>query len=123
LADDFTITVTRKAKDGAEVVLFLNVERYVGPGQYKPPNDIFVGLKVGTKMYRWWSNAFDVTVGPESKSVTLHNVYLQPELVLVGCEGPQTNYQCDGRGDEPEHMKTFAYVSGTIYCKAGVAKK
>lgn len=120
--DDFMVTVARKAKNGAELMLHINVERYIGPGKYKSPNDVFVGLKDGTKIYRWFSNDFEVTVGPQSRSVTLRDVRLAPELVLVGCTGPQTNYQCDGRGDEPMHMKTAATVSGTIYCKVRAAK-
>src|SRR5688572_2071171 len=65
----------------------------------QPQVVFFLSLKDGEKIYRWWSNSHEVTVGPESKFVTLHNVRLEPELVLVGCTGPQTNYQCDGRGD------------------------
>jgi hypothetical protein len=118
LADDFVVIVTRKAKNDAELMLFVNVEKYVGAGNYKRPNDIFLSLKDGEKIYRWWSNEFEVTVGPESKSITLQNVKLDPELLLVGCSGPQTNYQCDGRGDEPKHMETLASVTGTIYCKS-----
>jgi hypothetical protein len=104
-------------------MLFVNVERFVGPGVYKPPNDVFVSLKDGTNIYRWWTNGFEVTVGPGSRYVTLRDVRLDPELLLVGCTGPQTNYQCDGRGDEPRLMETVSTVTGTIYCKAGDVKK
>jgi hypothetical protein len=117
LADDMQIILTRKAKNNAELMLYVNVERYVGPGTYKAPNDIFVSVLDGTKIYRWWSNQFVATVNAESKSVTLKDVKLEPELLLVGCTGPQDNYQCDGRGDEPKHMETMTSVSGTIVCK------
>jgi hypothetical protein len=124
LGDDLMVIVERKAKKSAELILYVNVERYVGPGKYKAPNDIYVSLKDGPKIYRWWSNRFEVTVGPESKYVTLAEVHLEPEMVLVGCTGPQTNYQCDGRSDtETQHMQTSSTVSGTIYCKAADAKK
>lgn len=115
--DDLLVSVVRPAKNSAELMLFVNVERYVGPGEYKAPNDIFVSLKDGSKIYRWLSSRFDVTVGPGSKYIKFNDVRLEPELVLVGCTGPQTNYQCDGRGDEPEHMASVTTVSGTIYCK------
>ena len=50
--------------------------------------------------------------------------HLEPELVLVGCTGPQTNYQCDGRSEnEPKHMETITTVSGTIYCHPGQVKR
>ena len=115
--------MVRKAKNAAEVMLYVNVERYVGPGHYKAPNDIFVSVKDGSTIYKWLSNTIQVTVGPGSKYVTLRDVRLDPELVLIGCTGPQNNYQCDGRGDQPKHMETITIVSGTIYCKARAAKK
>jgi hypothetical protein len=123
VGDDLLVTLTRPAKGGAELMFHVNVERYVGPGKYKPPNDVFVSLKDGSKIYRWWTNEYEVTVGPKSKFVTLRNVQLEPELVLVGCTGPQTNYQCDGRGDEPDHMGTLSSATGTIYCKPGNAQR
>jgi len=121
--DDFYVTVWRKARNSAEVMLFINVERFVGPGTYKPPNDIWVSLKDGSTIYRWSSNDYEVTVGPGSKYVTFKDARLEPELVLIGCTGPQTNYQCDGRGDEPRHMASSSTVSGRIYCKADGEKK
>ena len=121
--DDFPVTATRKAKNSAEIVLFVNVERFVGPRTYKPPNDLYVSLKVGSKIYRWSTNNYEATVGPGSKFVTFKDVKLEAEPVLVGCTGPQTNYQCDGRGDDPKHEASMSVVSGTIYCKAARAKK
>jgi len=116
--DDMYLTVARKGRNGSEVMLFVNVERYVGPGEYKAPNDVWVSLKTGDKIYRWWSNKLAVTVGPDSKYVTVNNALLDPELMLIGCTGPQTNYQCDGRSiDETQHMQTATTVTGTIYCK------
>ena len=121
--DDMTAIVTRKAKNGAELMLFINVERYAGAGTYKAPNDIFVGLKDKTTMYRWASNDFEATIGPGSRFVTLNNVKLEPELPLIKCTGPQTNYQCDDRGNDPGHMASITTVSGTLYCKGGGPKK
>ena len=119
--DDFFVTVVRKARNGAELVFHVNVERYVGPGKYKAPNDVLVSLKDGSKIYRWWTNEFGVTVGPGSRYVSLHEVRLEPELVLIGCTGPQLNFQCDGRGAESKNMETISIATGAIYCKAGGA--
>jgi hypothetical protein len=123
VGDDFYVTIVRKAKNAAELMFFVNVERYVGPGNYKAPNDVLVSVKDGSKIYRWWTNQYEVTVGPGSKYVTLKDVRLDPELVLVGCTGSQLNFQCDGRGDEPGQMESAPIATGTIYCKPGGAKK
>jgi hypothetical protein len=121
LADDFLVTVVRKGRRNAEVMLYVNVERYVGPGVYKAPNDMFVGVKDGSTIYRWLSNDFEVTVNPGSKSITFRDVRLEPELPLLGCTGPQTNFQCDERGDDPKHMASLTIASGTIACRPGAS--
>ena len=123
VGDDLYVTVIRKAKKAAELMFFVNVERFVGPGKYKAPNDVLISLKDGSKIYRWWTNQTEVIVGPESRYVTLRDVRLEPELVLIGCTGPQSNFQCDGRSDDLAIMETTSTVSGTIYCKTGGATK
>ncbi len=116
--DDLLLEVARPgAKKGTELMFFINVERYVGPKLYKPPNDMWVSLKDGAKMYRWSTNQYEATVGPGSKYVTFKDVRLEAEPILTGCVGPQTNYQCDGRDEDNRFMTTTAIVSGTIYCK------
>ena len=115
--DDFLLSVTRPGKNSTELMLFINVERYVGPRVYKAPNDMWVSLKDGSKMYRWSTNQFEATVGPGSKYVTFKDVHLEAEPILTGCTGPQTNYQCDGREDDNRFMTTSAIVTGTLYCK------
>jgi hypothetical protein len=121
--DDFLVKVFRPAKNSAQMMLLINVERYVGPRTYKGHNDMIVSLKDGSKIYRWSTAEYEVTVGPGSKSVTVKNVRLEPEPVLVGCTGPQDNFQCDGRGDDDELLSSLSTVSGTLYCKAGGAKR
>ena len=121
--DDMQMMVKRPAKNGGELLLYVNIERYVGAGRYKPPNDLYVSLMSGRKIYRWSSNDYSVVVAPGSAYVVFDNVVLEPELPLEGCTGPQWNYQCDGRGHNPLHMATTATVTGTLYCKAGGPKK
>ena len=121
--DDLTFTARRKVKDGAEMIVYINVERYAGAGRYKPPNDVYVSVMKDKTIWRWSSNDFEATIGPGSKYVEVTNVRLEPELLLVGCSGPQTNYQCDGRGDDPKHMAAITTLSGTLYCKGGKSKQ
>ena len=121
--DDLTFTSRRKVKDGAEMVVYINVERYAGAGVYKPPNDVYVSVMKDKSIWRWSSNDFEATIGPGSRYVEVKNIKLEPELLLVGCTGPQTNYQCDGRGDDAKHMASITTLSGTLFCKAAAKKK
>ena len=121
--DDLTFTSRRKTKDGAEMVVYINVERYAGAGHYKAPNDMYVSVMHKNTIYRWSGNDFQATIGPGSKYVTVDDVKLEPELLLVGCTGLQTNYQCDGRGDDPGLRASMTTVSGTLYCKPAAPKK
>lgn len=121
--DDMQMMVKRPAKKGGELLLYVNIERYVGAGRYKPPNDLYVSLKRGNRIWRWSTNDYSVVVGPGSSYVVLDNVLLEPELLLEGCTGPQWNYQCDGRGNDAQHMASTTTVTGTLYCKAGGPKK
>jgi hypothetical protein len=120
--DDFLVTVVRRGRNSAELVLFLNIERFVGPRTYKAPNDMWLSLKAGSNIYRWSTNDYVATVGPGSKSVTFKEVRLEPEPLLVDCTGPQTNYQCDGRGSDTNLDASMTIVSGTIHCKPGRTK-
>ena len=121
--DDLTFISRRKVKDGAEMVVYINVERYAGAGVYKPPNDFYVSVMKDKSIWRWSSHDFEATIGPGSKYVQVKDVKLEPELLLVGCTGPQTNYQCDGRGDDPKHMASLTTLSGILFCKAAPKKK
>ena len=121
--DDLTFTARRKIRDGAEMVVYVNVERYAGAGVYKPPNDFYVSVMKGKSIWRWSSHDFETTIGPGSKYVEVKDVKLEPELLLVGCSGPQTNYQCDGRGDDPKHMASITTLSGMLFCKPGTQKR
>ena len=115
--DDLLVSLIRPGRNSTELMFFINVERYVGPRIYKPPIDMWVSLKDGSKMYRWSTNRYEATVGPASAYVSFKDVRLEPEEILTGCTGPQTNYQCDGREDNAAFMATSAIANGTVYCR------
>jgi hypothetical protein len=114
--DDYDADVHRKGRDGGPVLLHISVEHNIVPGSYKD-NEITFSIQDKSKIYRWASKTVELTVGAGLETIDIHDARLEPEPVLVNCTGPLNNYQCDGRGDEEEVLKTFPVVSGTLHCK------
>ena len=110
LADDFYISMTRKAAQGSTLMLYINVERYHGAGEYK-----------GAQM--WIAVQVSLTIGPDQAFVVLPTTRLEAEPLLVDCTGPLANYQCGGRGDLQELIATASVVAGTMHCEAGAIGK
>ena len=52
LDDDFLVTLSRKAAGGATLMVYINVENYHGPGDYRDAQ-IFLGLQDKFNIYRW----------------------------------------------------------------------
>ena len=125
--DDFIVAMTRKAARDATLVVYLNVEKYHGPGKYDGAQ-MFVAVQDGTSLYRWSSDTLDATVGPGEAFVSLSRARLEAEPLLVDCSrtiGPSTNYQyqCEGRSSGKTDIEsTFEVVSGRLSCKAGNEK-
>lgn len=71
LVDDFYTALTRKAKNGATLVLYLNVENYHGHGGTYEGGQLFVAVQKGTVIHRWSSDTVRATVSPNESSVTL----------------------------------------------------
>lgn len=119
--DDFTVAFTRKAKGGAALVTFLNVEHYHGPGNYDGAQ-MFVAVQSDATIYRWSSDNVNATVAPGEGFVTLPVTQLDGEPVLVECSrliGPASNYQyqCGGRSDAKVAIDSTAeVVSGNLQC-------
>ena len=122
LADDFYISMSRKALRGATLMVYINVENYKGPGSYTDAQ-IFVGVQDKTSIYRWSSDTLAITVGPDEEFAVLPTTRLDAEPVLIGCTGPMTNFQCGGRGDAAGFESTTEVVSGTLRCEGGGKKK
>lgn len=116
LFDDFLLTMTRPAGHGATLMVFINVEKYRGPGSYKGAQ-MFLGLQDKANIYRWSSDTVDITVGSGEEFAVLPKTSLEAEPLLVECSGPMTNYQCSGRGDMAAMENTIQEVAGTLRCE------
>jgi len=116
LADDFLVTVSRKAADGVALMVFINVEHYKGPGDYTGAQ-MFVGVQDKKNIYRWSSDTVKITVGGGEESVALPATRLEAEPLLVNCTGPMTNFQCEGLGEAKAFEGTIEVVSGTLRCE------
>ena len=115
LDDDFLVTLSRKAAGGATLMVYINVEQYHGPGDYRDAQ-IFLGLQDRFNIYRWSSDKLNITVGSGQQSVTLPATSLEAEPLFTNCTGPMTNFQCQGRDFAVEFLKTREVVSGTLQC-------
>lgn len=121
LADDFLVAVSRKAANGATLVVYINVEQYHGPGDYDE-SQMFVAVQDGKSMYRWSNERGKITVGAGEKFVDLPKTLLDAEPMLVDCKrviGAETNFQydCGGRTDERTPLEsTIEIASGRLSC-------
>jgi hypothetical protein len=115
LHDDFYISASRKATGRASLMVYINVERYKGPGTYQGA-EMFIGLQDATSINRWSSDQVSITIGPEEAYAVLPTTNLEAEPLLVDCSGPQTNYQCGGRSDTAPINGTFEVAAGTLQC-------
>jgi hypothetical protein len=120
--DDFIVAITRKTAGNATLVVFLNVERYRGPGSYENA-EMFVAVQDGTSLYRWWGDTVNATVGPDEAFVTLTSARLEAEPLHMDCVrviGPETNYlyDCEKLSNERTAVdNTFEDISGTLVCE------
>ncbi len=121
-ADDFIVALTRKTASNATLVVFLNVERYHGPGSYESA-EMFVAVQDGTTLYRWWGDTVTATVGPDEAFVSLTNARLDAEPLHMDCVrviGPATNYLYDCEKTSAERTavdETTEVLSGTLVCE------
>jgi hypothetical protein len=119
--DDFIVAIPRKAKNGATLVIYLNVEKYRGPGVYDGAQ-LFLAVQSGSIIYRWSNDQVRATVGPDEAFVTLPRTQLDPEPVRVECSrliGPASNYQyqCAGTSDVNLELENVVeIVHGKLAC-------
>ncbi len=116
LPDDLIMTVTRKGANGATVMVYVNVERYHGPGRYND-SQMFVGVQNTSQIERWSNDNVSLTVGPDRKYIDLESTSLPAEPRLSDCTGPMTNFQCAGRGTAASVIDAAPVtVSGRLVC-------
>ena len=116
--DDFYISMSRKAANGSTLMVFINVEKFNGPGDYKNA-EMYLSVQDRSSIYRWSSQDVALTIGPGEAFAMLPTTRLEAEPVLVGCTGPMTNYQCSGRGELEALLGTAEVLSGKMHCEGG----
>jgi hypothetical protein len=121
IADDLYISMSRNAARGATLMVYINVEKYNGPGNYNRA-EMYVAVQDKSSIFRWSNYQIDITVGPDAKYAEVPTTRLDAEPVLVNCTGPMTNYQCSGRGDLEALQGTTEVVSGRMECDGGGTK-
>ena len=78
LQDDMYVTLSRPANDGAVVTLYVNVERYQGPGSYEAAQ-VQLSVQDRGALFRWGSSGARVTVESGETVVRFDRVALSPE--------------------------------------------
>ena len=78
LQDDLYVTLSRAANEGAVVTLYVNVERYQGPGPYEAA-EVQLTVQDRGSLFRWSSAGARVTVEPGEASVSFDRLPLSPE--------------------------------------------
>ena len=74
--DDFILQMTRPAAREANLLIYVNVDKYHGPGTYDGA-EMLVGVQEGEQNFRWFSDALHVTVGPGEKFAELSPARLE----------------------------------------------
>jgi hypothetical protein len=119
--DDFIAGFVRKARRGATVAVYINVEHYHGPGSYDG-TQMFVAVQSGAGIYRWSNDNVRATVSPGEAFLELPAARLDAEPMLINCSrliGPESNYQyqCGGQaGGSVAFAATPETVSGRLQC-------
>jgi hypothetical protein len=115
VGDDLLVTVVRPAARGAQVMMYINVERYHGPDHYTDAQ-MWLGVQDKAFIYRWSSDTVSITVASDEAYVVLPVTRLDAEPLLIECSGPMNNYQCSGRGNLPSLEASAEVVAGRLDC-------
>ena len=82
-ADDFYLVVQRELPAGRTFDLYLDVEFYKGPGDYRDAQTLLI-IQEGTTLYTWSNFRTNVTVLPREAGVRLDRTDLAPEAGRAG---------------------------------------
>lgn len=85
LGDDFIFSTSRPARQGATLIIYVNVEGYHGPNNYDYAQ-MLVTVQDFKGWYRWRSFTLSVTVGEGEKFVNLQPTRLDPLLTAGATE-------------------------------------
>lgn len=77
--DDFYLTTQRTLSGGLPLTLYINVERYRGPGTYTNAAEVHMIIQDGQGLFRWSNFHGTITVAPGETAATLAPVDLTPE--------------------------------------------
>ena len=113
--------ISRQAKNGATLVIYLNVEHYHGPSVYEDVQ-LFIAVESGTIIYRWSNDPVHAVVGPDETFGVLAKTRLDPEPMRLECSrliGPESNYTYQYAASSGANM-TFdnaaEIVAGKLQC-------
>jgi hypothetical protein len=126
--DNFTLALTRKAKNGATLVMYVDFDHYHGPGNYDDGR-MFVAVQDGQSLYRWSNDRARITVGPDEAFAVLPETRLAAEPMFVDCKrviGSDTMYQHDCARQTSAKTPaegTIEVVSGKLQCEGGTKGK
>jgi hypothetical protein len=101
LDDDFILQTSRPSANGAKFSIYLNVEKYRGPGNYDEAQ-MLVSVQDAKGLFRWRSDAVVATVSKGETFVKLEPVRLESLPPML-----------------PSEIK----VSGTIWCRPPAKKQ
>jgi hypothetical protein len=120
--DDFYISATRKAARGSTLMVYINVERFKGPGEYKDAQ-MFVSVYEKRNIYRWSNDSVRLTVADDLGFAVLPTTRLEAEpLLLVDCTGPMNNFFCASAAEHPAYTVTAVVAAGKLKCAPGARK-
>ncbi len=94
--DDFYLTAQRTLPGGLPLTLFINVERYQGPGTYRNVAQVHMIIQDGQGLFRWSNFNGTITVAPGETSATLALVELtaEPGTPATGTESVRGRIGC-----------------------------
>jgi len=81
VADDFLVEISRPAAQGATLAIFVNVEKYHGPGKYSG-GQMLVSVHDPKGTFRWRSDEVTITVGEGEKFAELALTRLEPLMTF-----------------------------------------
>lgn len=118
--DDFFVMANRVGPNGEKISIYINVEKYHGPGDYLLAQ-AHINLESGGLLYRWTSDDVSIKVGEDLAFVELPKTLLDAEPVMNICPpriNPDGSYSfpCDSKRIKSPVDGTQEILSGRLNC-------